>query len=252
MKHRINILFLTVVWFVSALFVLDEQVKWTIAITGSIVFFLVLSAGVFHFPFNYFMKATHRFSSDRVLLTFDDGPNDQLTPQILDTLKEHNIAAVFFVIGQNATAHPELIQRMVNEGHLIGNHTFSHPPLFAMLPQRKVSEEINQCTAAVSAITKRKPVMFRPPIGYTNPNISRAVKELNVRPIGWSLRSFDTVIKDPVSLRKRIEKSIRPGMIVLLHDSLPQTAAMLPELISSLQQKGITFTTAEELKNWQS
>ena len=66
------------------------------------------------------------------------------------------------------------------------------------------------------------------------------------------IAGIDTVIKDPVSLRKRIEKSIRPGMIVLLHDSLPQTAAMLPELISSLQQKGITFTTAEELKNWQS
>lgn len=252
MKHRINILFLTVVWFVSALFIPDDQIKWTIAIGGSIVFFIVLSVGVIHFPFNYFINATHRFSSNSLLLTFDDGPNDQTTPQILDVLKENNIAAVFFVIGEKAKAHPELIQRMVNEGHVIGNHTISHPPLFAMLSQRKVTEEITQCTETVAAITQRKPVLFRPPIGYTNPNIARAVKELNLRPIGWSLRSFDTVIKNPAALRRRLEKSIRPGMIVLLHDSLPQTADMLPELISSLQQKGITFASLAALKNWPS
>ena len=252
MKHRINILFLTIVWFVSALFIPDEQLKWTIALGGSIVFFSVMSIGVIHFPFNYFMNAIHRFSSNSVLLTFDDGPNDQTTSQILDVLKENNIAAVFFVIGEKANTHPALIQRMINEGHVIGNHTFSHPPLFAMLSQRKVTEEITQCADAVAALTQRKPVLFRPPIGYTNPKIARAVKELNVRPIGWSLRSFDTVIKNPEALQKRLEKSIRPGMIVLLHDSLPQTAEMLPELISSLQQKGVTFASPAALKKWSS
>lgn len=252
MKHRINILFLTIVWFVSAVFISDEQARWAIAVGGSMVFFIVLSIGVIHFPFNYFMNATHRFSSNSVLLTFDDGPNDRTTLQILDVLKENKIAAVFFVIGEKAKAHPELIQRMVNEGHVIGNHTFSHPPLFALLSQRKVTEEITQCTETVEAVTQRKPMFFRPPIGYTNPNIARAVKELNVRPIGWSLRSYDTVIQNPLALRKRLEKSIRPGMIVLLHDSLPQSSTMLPELISSLQQKGITFASPEELKKWAS
>ena len=252
MKHRINILFLTIVWFISAFFIADEQVKWIVTLGGTTVFFLVLSIGVIHFPFNYFIKATHRLNLDRVLLTFDDGPNDQTTPRILDALKAQNVSAVFFVIGKNAVEHPEIMQRIVDEGHVIGNHTFSHPPLFAMLPTTKVRDEIKQCSAVLAETTGIKTSLFRPPIGYTNPNISRAVKELHLRPIGWSLRSFDTVLKDAVALRKRLMKSIRPGMIVLLHDSLPQTAEMLPELLTSLKEKGITFATSEELKKWQS
>lgn len=251
MKHRINILFLAIVWFISAFFIADEQVKWMVALGGTAVFILVLSIGVIHFPFNYFMKATHRLSSDRVLLTFDDGPNDQTTPSILDALKEQNVAAVFFVIGNNVAKHPEILQRIIDEGHVIGNHTFSHPPLFAMLSTTKVSEDIKRCSGVLAERTGIKTTLFRPPIGYTNPNIARAVKELNLRPIGWSLRSFDTVLKGAVALRKRLLKSIRPGMIVLLHDSLPQTAEMLPELLTSLKEKGITFATSEELKKWQ-
>ena len=140
MKHRINILFLTIVWFISAFFITDEPVKWMVALSGTVLFFLVLSVGVIHFPFNYFMKATHRLHSDHVLLTFDDGPNDQTTPSVLDALKAQNVTAVFFVIGNNAAKHPDIIQRIIDEGHVIGNHTFSHPPLFAMLPTTKVSE----------------------------------------------------------------------------------------------------------------
>jgi peptidoglycan/xylan/chitin deacetylase (PgdA/CDA1 family) len=251
MKHKLNILFLSLSWLVAAFFIHDDQWRWVVAISASLLFFIILSVGVLHFPFNYFMTATHRVDHEYILLSFDDGPDEQFTPRILDTLKQHNIAALFFVIGSKAEKHPELIRRMLNEGHLVGNHTYTHHPLFAMFSERKVEQEIVRGQHVITELIGDKPTFFRPPIGYTNPKIARVVERLKVKPIGWTLRSFDTLIKDPVKLRNRMIKHTRPGKIVLLHDNLPQTAEMLPEFIAGVMKENRKFVDPVQLKHWQ-
>lgn len=241
MKHRINVMvygfsvvFLVVFYRNHSAF---DLLFWILF--G--VFFLILSAGVLFMQFNYFMSAHLRMKSKEVLLTFDDGPDPNTTTKILDILKKHDIKAVFFVIGNKAQAQPELIQHMVAEGHVIGNHTQKHPPLFALMSGKNVKKEIEDTNQTLEKIIGKGATLFRPPVGYTNPIIARVVKKLNVQTIGWSARSYDSFITKPQWLLKRLLKITQPGSIVLMHDNRTHTAAILDDYLNKAQQNGIIF-----------
>lgn len=199
--------------------------------------------------FNYFLRSTTKLNSSFVLLTFDDGPDEQLTPKVLDILRKHDISALFFVIGSKAKNQVELTQRTIEEGHLIGNHTFSHHPLFSMQHQSKVEKEIRECDNIIQNLTGTKSTFFRAPIGYTNPIIARAVKKLQKHSMGWSLRSYDSVFKNPDRLKKRLLSKIKNGQIVLLHDNLPQTSEMLEDFIVEAKKNGIIFANQSTILN---
>lgn len=241
MKHIINLLFLfagvgIVLWFFET-----AELLYTLLFIIGAVFFIALSIGVLWLRANYFLKAIHTVQSPNVLLTFDDGPDPETTPKILKTLSEHGIKAMFFIVGSKAEKHPELLKKIQDEGHLIGNHTFSHPNIFALLPGSKVREEIEKGEATIVRITGNKTSWFRPPIGYTNPIIARVVRSLDLTVIGWNKRSYDTVIKDSQKLEKRLIKLTKPGSIILLHDNLPQTERTLSGYIVRAKENGIIF-----------
>lgn len=222
---------------------------WVLMGIASLVFLLFLSIGVILPNRNYFLRSKTRTSNEKVLLTFDDGPHAELTPKVLQILKKENVGAFFFVIGKEADTQPELVKEILADGHLIGNHTQTHPLMFAALGQEKVEKEIGLCDNTLIAHKIHPGNYFRPPVGYTNPRIARAVKQFRKQVIGWSLRSFDSVYKEEEKLLERVSSKIKAGDIVLFHDNLPQTIAVLEEFISTAKKNGIKFAQPQDLKS---
>ena len=201
-------------------------------------------------------------SSKQIALTFDDGPDPTWTPQILDILKAHNVPATFFVVGENAAAHPELLQREVADGHDVGNHSYTHPNI-AAIPTSLAELELNATQRLFEATTGRSMRLFRPPyLGDADPTTAAEVAPLDlaqrmgyvtvglhVDPDDWQRPDADTIVQ-------RVEQGIETpdpdarGNIVLLHDAggdRAQTVAALPKLIAALRAKGYTFVTVSQL-----
>lgn len=177
-------------------------------------------------------------SSNEIVLTFDDGPHPEYTTELLDLLKEKEIKATFFVIGENAEKHPEIIKRIVTEGHVIGIHSYYHKPSFTLYSRQAVIDDLTRCRDTLEEISQSKVSLFRPPYGVTNPNIAAAVKFLELKSVGWSIRSFDTTGKPEKRILKKVEKSLSPGAIILLHDRLPNCTSLVGKLLLLLDEKG--------------
>ena len=175
-------------------------------------------------------------------MTFDDGPTE-FTPKFLDILKENNIKASFFCIGKQIEKHPETFQRIIAEGHTIGNHTYSHSNNTGFLSTSKMIDEIQKCDEVMLKIGNIKTDLYRPPFGVTNPNITKAIKITHKKSIGWNVRSLDTVINDENKILKKVTKGLKKGSIILLHDTSEKTYNVLVELLLFLDlEKYSTFT----------
>lgn len=182
-----------------------------------------------------------------VALTFDDGPSPDVTPRVLDILREKNARATFFVVGRQVERHPELARRVSAEGHVVGNHTYSHPPLFCFLSPRRLREEVERAQDVIFGATSVRPRHFRSPVGLRHPILKAALDRMNLAFVLWRLRTYDTRALTPDELRRRILERVRPGAIVLLHDrGGPGAAAMLtalPDVIDALRARGYEFVT---------
>lgn len=176
----------------------------------------------------------------QVALTFDDGPA-AYTGAILDCLKKEQVPATFFVIGKNIAGREALLQRIKAEGHSLGNHSFHHGFHFDWQSAAKMQTEIEQTNATIAAVTGDTIKLFRPPYGVTNPNLAKAIRNSNMRSIGWSLRSMDTKARSAKVLLEQIMQKVKTGDIILLHDRCAVTAEMLPALIAALRDKGYGF-----------
>ncbi len=198
------------------------------------------------------MKALHKNSKvdeEVIAITFDDGPHPVFTPKTMKLLKKYNAKATFFCIGKNAEKYPELVKKILSEGHVLGNHSFSHINYYGFLPLNKVLSDIEKGQEVFNRITNLKLQFFRPPFGVTNPNISKAVKKLKLNTFGWSVRSFDTVAKDPDKVFNKISTKIQKGDVVLLHDTSEISIEILEKLLHFLQNKNLKSVTLERLFN---
>lgn len=173
-----------------------------------------------------------------VVLTFDDGPHPEYTPKLLDLLKEKGIHATFFVVGERANRYPEIVKRLAEDGHKLGIHSYYHKPSFTLLSKRATIKDLSDSKTLLEKITGDEISLFRPPYGVTNPNIAGAVKSLKLKSIGWSIRSFDTVGKSEDKVVDKIERSLSPGAIILLHDRLPDCVSLVSKLLTVLDNKG--------------
>ena len=187
-----------------------------------------------------------------VALTFDDGPSADVTPRVLAILREKNVRATFFVVGREVDRHPALARGVCAEGHAIGNHTYSHPPLFCFLTPRRLRDEIGRAQQAISQVTGVRPVYFRSPVGLRHPLLEPALEEASLTFVLWALRTYDTRALKTNALGRRILDRVRPGSIVLLHDRPgPGAEAMLtslPGVIDRLRERGYRFVTLEEFR----
>jgi peptidoglycan/xylan/chitin deacetylase (PgdA/CDA1 family) len=182
--------------------------------------------------------------SNGILLTFDDGPDDEKTPIILNILKEHEVSGIFFVIGSKAEKSPELIRRISDEGHVLANHTFSHEISFTWTQASSCLNQIEKCSRVIESISGVKPKLFRPPFGVTNPPIGKAIKRAGLKSVGWSVRSLDTV-NDGSKAVQRLMRRTRKDSIVLLHDTGNTSGEELSSFISHCVKEGMTFADAK-------
>lgn len=184
-----------------------------------------------------------------IAITFDDGPLLKYTPEILDILQEQQAPAAFFCIGNRIAGNEYLLRRIDAEGHVIGNHSFSHHFWFDMFGSGKMLAELKQMDDAVENVTGKRPGLFRPPYGVTNPNLAKAIRKGGYTSIGWNIRSLDTVAKDKDQLLERIKQGIKPGAVLLLHDSMEVTVQVLPALIQHLKKEGYRIERIDKLLN---
>lgn len=238
--------------FVVAMLLLDvayfnSNISWMWLLVLPVVYVHLLVLGAIYIQWNFYLFSFNRGKNkQQIALSFDDGPAAE-TAAILDILKKEQVPAAFFTIGKNAAAHPELVRRWDAEGHLIGNHSYNHGFNFDWQSSRKMQQEITDTNAVVARLTGKKPRLFRPPYGVTNPNLARAVKHTGMDSIGWNVRSFDTKAKDPQQLLARILGKLQGGDIILLHDSMGITKEILTDLIAQARKKGFTFVRVDQL-----
>ena len=180
-------------------------------------------------------------------ITFDDGPHPKNTPRLLDMLKERGIKATFYVIGQNVVQYPEIMKRMVAEGHEIGNHSYSHPSLTKCSPG-KVAEEITKTNEAIFQTSGDKPTTMRPPYGATNSSITQRLHdEFGLAVILWSVDPLDWKIRKASHVSNHILQNSKSGSIILAHDIHPSTIDAMPAALDGLLAKGHKFVTVSEL-----
>jgi peptidoglycan-N-acetylglucosamine deacetylase len=182
-----------------------------------------------------------------IAMTFDDGPSPETTPRLLDILKQRNIKATFFMIGQNAERNPAIVKRILAEGHEIGNHSWTHPQL-SKLADDRVTEEINKTQNAIKDASGYTPVLMRPPYGAITARQKEWIeKQFGLSVIIWSVDPFDWKRPGASVIEQRILSGARPGAIVLSHDIHKQTVDAMPATLDALAAKGFKFVTVSQL-----
>jgi peptidoglycan-N-acetylglucosamine deacetylase len=182
-----------------------------------------------------------------IAMTFDDGPSPETTPRLLDILKQRNIKVTFFMIGQNAERNPEIVKRILAEGHEIGNHSWTHPQLSKLSDQR-VTDEITKTQDAIKNASGYTPVLLRPPYGaITSRQKDWIEKQFGLSIIMWSVDPFDWKRPGASVIEQRILAGARPGSIILSHDIHKQTVDAMPATLDALAQKGFKFVTVSQL-----
>lgn len=172
-----------------------------------------------------------------VAITFDDGPDPVQTPKVLQVLKEQQTPACFFCIGQKVQENEALVREIINEGHLIGNHSFTHANYFPLYSLSRMKKDLQTCQFALEEVTSQKIKLFRPPFGVTNPTIAKAVRALGYIPIGWNIRTLDTQKLSKEKILKHIQNKLSPGSIILLHDRMPDSDLLLKEILNLIRKQ---------------
>lgn len=187
-------------------------------------------------------------SANKIALTFDDGPHPA-TLQVLELLEKHHAKATFFCIGKQIEKYPEIFQKTIAKNHTVANHSYSHDNLFGFFSAEKVKKELVKTDALIERYSGKKPAFFRPPFGVTNPHIKKALQQTKHHTIGWNVRSLDTAINDETKILNRIKKRIKPGSIVLLHDTSEKTANVLEQLLLWIDTENYELVSVDNLLN---
>ncbi len=227
---------------------------WVAAIAIGLYLGAVM-AGVLFLNLRVFVDAVLTGPEDArgVALTFDDGPDPKTTPRVLDALDKANVKATFFVIGQKAEKHPEVIKDILARGHTLGLHSYAHDRLFAMRGPGRWRADLTRGIEALEKITGERPRWFRPPIGHTNPHVSGVLAELELVVVGWSVSARDGTAGKSSQVTARVLKGVRDGANVLMHDASereshdPPGVAALPKILRGLERKRLAVTP---LKEW--
>ena len=196
-----------------------------------------------------YVKALCRKRTDRrvVALTFDDGVDEVWTPRVLDVLRKQDVQAVFFLIGERARQHPDLVRRMVREGHLVGNHSYRHAGYFPLLSSRKMEEELRRTDEVLSEITGCPVRLFRPPFGVTNPTVAGVETKFGYRTVGWNIRSLDTMGRSLEWVVRRVGRRLKPGSVILLHDDRPHSDRLLEMVLERIKEEHYTIERLDRL-----
>lgn len=191
----------------------------------------------------------------RIALTFDDGPCDTITPEVLRILQEKNVRATFFLIGRHARKLPDLVRNIAQAGHEIANHSFRHPRHIYAWSARSILRDARLTQRILHRITGRAPRLYRPPIGFRSPEMRTAMNVLGLSLVTFTARSADTGHTKPAAIIRNLLRTAQPGAILLCHDGSdinprPNRRALLtalPTIIDLLHARGYRFVTISDL-----
>lgn len=220
-----------------------------VSVFAAIAYATVILMGVLFLRLRMFADAVVRGPGDArgVALTFDDGPDPVTTREVLDVLDARGVKATFFVIGAKAAKHPEVVRAILERGHDVGVHGFAHDRLFSLRRERRVRADLERAIRTIEGITKERPVLFRPPIGHTNPVIARVADALDLVVVGWSVAARDGIARAKVDdVVARVDRGLRDGAIVALHDAAerggrkPAGVAALGQILDAIESKNLS------------
>ena len=238
---------------IAGLFIVYNYGDWkVIGIICGILLFVSLglkAGGAFDIRWSYFTPAIYKGNgaNERTLyLTFDDGPTP-ITTQFLEYLHQENIKATFFCIGKQIAQYPDILKATKSAGHLIGNHTYNHSNKNGFLNKTQMLNELILCNRIIQQTVGIEPTIFRPPFGVTNPTISRAVQQLQLKVIGWNIRSLDTITADPTIIAQRVIQKLKPGSIILMHDTTEKSLMALKMIIIAARKQEYQFGMIDEI-----
>ena len=182
----------------------------------------------------------------KVAISFDAAWGAEKTPQILDLMKKYNIKTTFFLVGFWVDKHPDMVKRIVAEGHEIGNHSATHPD-FRKLPKEKIIEELKITNDKIKALTGKDTTLFRPPFGEYNNNVIETSNTEGYQVLKWSVDSLDWKDLSPEQMYKRVAVDIQPGDLVLFHNNGKYTVEALPNIIEKIQKDGFKIVPISEV-----
>lgn len=214
-----------------------------------IIWLILLTIGSVNISSDFYIKAycKGKNSEKLIALTFDDGPDAVITPKVLAILEKYHIQAAFFIIGEKAKKNSALLKLIIGKGHLAGLHSYKHGFFFDFHTKKKMEQDLLKTEDVIMCNTDKKPLLFRPPYGVTNPALANAVKNLGYYVIGWSVRSLDTTIKDAEKVSKRVIRKLHPGAVILMHDTQNITPEALEKVITRAKEEGYRFVGLEEM-----
>ncbi|MCZ0701628.1 peptidoglycan/xylan/chitin deacetylase (PgdA/CDA1 family) [Natronobacillus azotifigens] len=192
-------------------------------------------------------------TKNQIALTFDDGPDPRFTPDVLDVLKEYDVQATFFVTGARAEEYPDLLQRINEEGHIIGNHTYGHPNLVEKADLDVLESEVKRTEDIIAGFVGYRTKLFRAPYGFLYNELVETLGELNYSVVGWTVDSLDWQESEPEVISYNVLSNVHPGAIILMHDGAEwegdrtNTIKSLHRIIPTLKDQGLEFVTVPEL-----
>jgi peptidoglycan/xylan/chitin deacetylase (PgdA/CDA1 family) len=192
--------------------------------------------------------------SRQMALTYDDGPNPVHTPRLLEVLAKHNVRATFFLIGRHVEQHPEIVRDLVQAGHVVGNHTFTHP-LLTFKSEAEIRQELIQCRSALQETVGEPAELFRPPFGGRRLAVLRVARALGLEPVMWNVTGYDWSAPPAAVIERKVTKQIRGGDVILLHDGghkqagadRSQTVIATDHLIARYKSEGYDFLTVRQM-----
>jgi len=192
--------------------------------------------------------------SRKLALTFDDGPNDPYTLRLLEILARHRVHATFFLLGQYTQQRPDIAREVVKAGHVVGNHTFTHPYLAFKSPG-EVRTQLNNCESALTDAVGAHSNLFRPPFGSRRPAVLRIVRQMGLEPIMWNVTAYDWKAPSAEYIERNVTGKVRGGDVILLHDGghlvfgtdRSYTVTATDRLISRYKSEGYDFVTVPEM-----
>ena len=256
MAKAIAIKVLAAICVFAALWFGDAPTSWWIA--GSIVILAIslIAWGVFDVNSSLWAPTLWQVPGvNAVALTFDDGPDPEFTPRVLEILAREQVTATFFVVGERARVNQDLLREIDRQGHLIGNHSFSHAWKINFALHAGLTREISDCSDAIEAAIGKRPRFYRAPHGFKNPALGDVLAKHSMTCVGWQVRAFDAVRSNADAIARRLVLNAKAGGILLLHDGSglqgtqdrSATLEALPVIIGGLRARGFVFKRLDDL-----
>jgi peptidoglycan/xylan/chitin deacetylase (PgdA/CDA1 family) len=237
---------------VACAWVVPGRPLWPVA-TAGILFAGAVAVGVTWVGSGIFgqVLVSGPKAGDRLALTFDDGPDPQVTREIARLLEARGFHGTFFVVGERAERHRELLRGLVDAGHEVGIHSYDHSPASSFPAMGWLAQDFERATAAVEGAIGRHPRLYRPPVGLLNPRIHRVARRGGWTIVGWTVRARDGVPTSVDAVLRRVLPGLRAGAVVLLHDRLrsgtPASLEALPAILDEMENRGLGAVTLSAL-----